>query len=575
MIKVFISYSWKNMTARELLMRKLKEASYEPLWDQNNIHLGEHINLGIIRMLEEADVVVTCLTPESVESKAVFEELTRAHHQYSKIYAIVENSIVSKIPWFVGTDSQLRYNSEAELLTSIDRLISALEGDKNYIQSHKIHHEIRQQYHHVNRLLRRKFFESPEGKCFNQLAQVILQNVNDELLSLVNENYDSVVSEGSNFLMRAKPVFENASQIYAVSIDLVSSFWVSRDIVNQRRARDYLKTQPSNTIRLFVFSNPDSAHNYVTVLNTHARKYGQEGRVFLCSLHAYKDLVNEFSDFNFPEDKWFRNDFAVLEYSKGYGGITSIYKATLDGIFFKSKRSKRDFPPVDTTEIKRIFAELSQLGSGEIDPTYKIMRWEIDLQVDKEKWANKLHEIFSDRERDVVHLVFFAEHAFQNSDEKEELRNKIRDVKSILDEIKEDDGHHIQCKDVWFGEYHVVPANDPKTNGRICNEESRQFPYLLFMRFANKTSLDGWYKLDKHSDVRRKLFESFNPEIAALFTQIDEIAKANPNDVSISTVYDQIEEHASSYMGRRDYREAETIIDIVNKKPFRPKIQFS
>jgi hypothetical protein len=95
------------------------------------------------------------------------------------------------------------------------------------------------------------------------------------------------------------------------------------------------------------------------------------------------------------------------------------------------------------------------------------------------------------------------------------------------------------------------------------------------MRFANKTSLDGWYKLDKHSEVRRKLFESFNPEIAALFAKIDEMAKASPNDVSISTVYDQIEEYASNYMGRRDYREDETIIDIVEKKPFRPKIKFS
>jgi hypothetical protein len=82
---------------------------------------------------------------------------------------------------------------------------------------------------------------------------------------------------------------------------------------------------------------------------------------------------------------------------------------------------------------------------------YKVMRWDIDLQADKERWATKLHEIFSDRESDIAHLVFFSEHAFQDSVAKHELRNKIRDVKSILDDIREDDENHIQCKDVWFG----------------------------------------------------------------------------------------------------------------------------
>ena len=334
-------------------MRKLKEANYEPLWDDNCIQLGDHINYGIIRMLEESDVVVTCLTNESVESKAVFEELTRAHHQHSRIYAIAENSIVDKIPWFIQTDSQGRYDTDAELLISIDKLVNSIRQDKDYILSHRLHHEIRQQYHHVNSLLERRVFESPEGKYLNELSLAILQNVNNELYSLVNENYESIVSEGTNYLMRAKPVFENASQVYAVSIDLVSSFWVSRDILSQKRARDYLKTQPNNTIRLFVFSNPDSAHNYVTVLNIHARQYGAEGRVFLCSMQAYKNLVNEFSDSSPPQDKWFSNDFAVLEYSDNEGKRTSIFKATLDGIFFKSKRSKRGFPPVDTTEVKK------------------------------------------------------------------------------------------------------------------------------------------------------------------------------------------------------------------------------
>jgi TIR domain len=577
-IKVFISYSWKNLIARKYLAIELRKANYEPMWDENNIHLGEHIGEGIINMLEQSDVVVILLTADSIESKFVVEELSRAHHQHSIIYPIVHESIVSKLPWFVDTNSNLRYTKDEELSNCIDKLIKVLEEEKEYIVYRKtIHREIRQQYYHVNTLLKRRKFESPEGKYLHQLAWVTLQNINDELSSMVKENYGSKVSKGSNFLMRAKPVFENASQIYAVSLDVVSSFWVSDHISNQKLARDYLTTQPDNTIRLFVFSNSDNAHNYVTVLNTHARKYGEKGRVFICSFDAYETIVNEFAKSEpSKHSMWLETDFAILEYTDSNGGNTSAYKATLDRHFFNVvKRPEGEPLPIDTNDIKRVFAELSTLPPGEIDPDYQVMRWDIDLQKRKPQWADKLSEIFKDREGDVIHLVFFTQHAFEDLATKERLRGKIRDVKSILDELREDKDRQIQCKDVWFGASHITSVNDARTNGLIYNSESQQFPYLLMMRFANKTSLASWYRFDKHSDLRRRLFESFNSQIADLFAQIDEIARSNPHDVKISNIYSDIEQQAAKYIGRRDYTEDETIIDIVDRTPFRPKIKWS
>jgi TIR domain len=575
MIKVFISYSWKNLVTRKYLASELEDAGYEPLWDEKNIPLGDHIGKGIVNMLEQSDVVVALLTPESVESRFVIEELGRAHHQYSTIYPIVHESIATKLPWFIDTNSNLRYTKDEELSNCIDKLIKTLEEKHDYIEfRQKAHREIRQQYHQVNTLIQRKKFDSPEGKYLHQLACSTLQNVNEELLSMVKENYRSKVGKGTNFLMRAKPVFENASQIYAVSLDAISSFWVSHNISNQKLARDYLRTQPDNTVRLFVFSNPDNAHNYVTVLNTHARKYGKNGRVFICSFDAYENLINEFTKSDTAKQLMLlKTDFAILEYSNGTA--ISVYKATLDRHFFTVVKSPDSEPlPLDTNDIKKVFAELSTLQPGEIAPDYQVMRWDIDLQNKKKEWADKLIEIFKDRESDVVHLVFFAQHAFQDSNAKENLRIKIRDVKSILEELKEDKKHHIQCKDVWFGEYHIAAANDAKTNGLIYNGESQQFPYLLMMRFANKTSLASWYRFDKHSDLRRKLFELFNSQIADLFTQIDEIATLNPHDVQISNIYGDIERYASNYMGRRDYQEDETITDIVERIPFRPKIKW-
>ncbi len=563
------------MLTRDKLISSLLDHNFDPIWDQNYLSPGDHLHHGILKMIEDADIVVACLTQQSTESRAVFEELIRAHNQYIKIYPIVEVTAVSKLPWFLDSDVQLRYRSEEELIECIKRLMHILAEDTGLISSNKLHQAIYQQHHYLSHFLNRRKEKLPEGKFLHELSHAIIHNLCHELSTLVNENYESIVSEGSNFLIRAKPVFENASEIYAISNDSVSSFWVSRNVLNQRLARDYLKTQPPHTNRLFVFDDPDSAHNYCTILNSHARVYGTEGRVYLCSTESYKRIVDEFSDSE-DKEKWFRSsDFAVLQYINKKSQHVSIYRASLDGKHFKVKRSSRGgFPPVESSEVQRFFSELHHLTPGEIDSSFNVLRWQIDLHKQQTAWSNALYSLFVNRECDVIHLVFFADHAFRSSDDKEQLRQKIKEVKSVVDDLRDDTSQTIRCKDVWFGEYHVAAVNDSRTNGRIKNAESQQFPYLLFMRFANTKSLEQWYKDEKHSDVRRKLFESFNPEIASLFAKIDEISAANPSDVSMSTIYDLIEEEASVYIGRRDYRESKTISEVVEKTPFRPKIKF-
>ncbi|MFM8278412.1 MAG: hypothetical protein ACKN89_15760, partial [Cyanobium sp.] len=117
------------------------------------------------------------------------------------------------------------------------------------------------------------------------------------------------------------------------------------------------------------------------------------------------------------------------------------------------------------------------------------LRWQIDLHKQQKAWSDVLYNSFVNRECDVIHLVFFVDHAFRSSDDREQLRQKIKEVKSVLDDLRDETCHTIRCKDVWFGEYHVAAANDSRTNGRIKNAESRQFPYLPFLRFANTKSL--------------------------------------------------------------------------------------
>jgi hypothetical protein len=555
-INVFISSSWTDSRVRKSLMRKLKDINYTPHWDKE---FGGY-NQEAVRIMDESDVVVVHLCAESINSRGVQEELIRAHHQYAFIYAIVESSVLTSLPWFLDSDPDLRYDSGLGLGNAIDQLIRKIGDDRDTILSRKTHLEIRSQHQYFHEISTKRNPLSPEVMSQSELAYAIVRDTNNELESITRDSYKVKIGKSHHFLVRAKPVFENATQVYAVSIDSVSMFWVSPYTPHQKLSRDFLQIQPNNTVRLFVFQDPNSAHNYATILNSHARKYGARGRVFLCSLCSYKELMIECED----ESKWLENDFAVLDYS-----ASKSYLAKLDSTSFEVERI-RESQLANT--VKGIFSELNELQPGQTNERYNIMRWEVDLQKEKIQWVEKLRSLFTEKERDVLHLVFFTEKALSGGNSKADLRKKIQDVKHLIDEFKEGGIGHIKCKDVWLGESHVTAANDFKTNGRIINHESKQFPYLLFMRFADVLSLEAWYRHDKHSDARRRLFESFNPEIAHLFERIDAIAAENPDDTQVSTIYGEIEGCVSEYMGRRDYREDETLMDMVNKRPFRPRI---
>jgi hypothetical protein len=572
MLKIFISYSWKNMAQRDALISKLERAGHEPIWDQRFVPPADDLNRGIVNMLDRADAAVACLTADSVRSYAVREELTRAHHQSLRVYPIVHRSVVPDLPWFLHSPVRLQYDTEQEMLNSFDALINTLASDHALIKAWGIHRLIRGQHQYASELVRRDRCVSPEGRWQLELAETVLESAGSELESLCAGHYNGIVSEGASFLMRAKPVFENASMVYAVSVDTISSFWVSNETLDQRRTRDYLCTQPDNAMRLFVFSNPDSAHNCVTMLNIHARRYGEQGRVFLCSALAYRDLANEIAG-SHNLHSMMDCDFALLEYETGSG--ISVYKATLDGEHFHVTRAKKSRGlALDGDEIRRIFNDLKHLEPGEIHPEYAVMRWEIDLQVRSDEWAAKLQDLFGERERDAIHLVFFTERVLQTADQGTMLREKIREVKQAFEELREHRGRPIRVKDIWFGECSITPALDWMARGRLLNSEALRFPYVLLIRFEDRESLKEWYECERHHRLRRGVFETFDPKFSELFAAIEEMKAKAPDEVQIASMYEEIEAHASEYMGRRDYCEADTIRDIVSKKPFRPKIRF-
>ena len=376
-LNIFISYCWKNKTYRETLIRILECANCNAVYDEGLILPGDELDEGIIKLLNQSDAVIVCLTKKSVKSKAVREELTRAHHQGLKIYSVVHRSVISAMPTFLKGKVYLDYETDDELISTLKRLVKNIRKDEKLLKaSSKVHHLIQKQHVNADYLISRERFRKPEGKWSHKLMAALFNNVDNELQSLSSAHYEAIVSKDANFLMRAKPIFQKANQIYAVSIDSVSTFWVSQKSSDQKLAKRYLETQPENTMRLFVFTNPEAAHNHANVLDVHSKKYGSSGGVFICSRPAYMNIVKKWGcDENDPD--LLNCDFGVLEYE---GAPQTFYEAKLDRAFFKVKRVHNLSHLEHRAEaMQTSFKQFKILNEGGREESLNVMRWEIGL----------------------------------------------------------------------------------------------------------------------------------------------------------------------------------------------------
>jgi nucleoside phosphorylase len=147
-----------------------------------------------------------------------------------------------------------------------------------------------------------------QHELVTQIVKASLREVSDVL----SGRYQTNLSHGQQFLLRASALFGRASNIFATSLDTVSTFWTNPN--NRAEAREYLRHQaPSGrAARLFVFSNADTAHNYAKVLDGHDRSYQN---VFICSMQRYQQILEGICE-GCQVDQLINRDFAILQYEE-------------------------------------------------------------------------------------------------------------------------------------------------------------------------------------------------------------------------------------------------------------------
>ena len=275
MLNVFISYSWKQKLERSVLVSCLMDSTLlRIIVDIDRINTADPIHPRISQLIDEADVVVCLITQDSLLSTEVREELVRAHERGKVIVPVVRSDIDhSRLPHFLRDLNCISYSNDS------------FEETARQVRSKLL--DIQPQPHLSKDLQKVKSAVLTNEIVPRFKAEIIgrvLRNALDEIRYLSSDVFRFDIGVERNFLFRAEPLFQNASEIDAISLSSVSSFWL--DPLAQALARQYTKSQPSATRRLFVLDSEKEFDQYIAIFNLHYETYGKDGGDFQERCHS-------------------------------------------------------------------------------------------------------------------------------------------------------------------------------------------------------------------------------------------------------------------------------------------------
>jgi nucleoside phosphorylase len=407
--------------------------------------------------------------------------------------------------------------------------------------------------------------------AFNEAEERMLENYVKRGIEIgaraLKDYFEADVSSGGHFLFLAKPVFQSAKMLYATSIDTVSRFWI--DPKKRQAAYEYLKQHRDGAHRLFVFHDRESVHLHAKVLDEHAKKYKH---VYFCTDTVYEKLLARIT----PDvTSQMHRDFAILNCSTA--DRDALYFAELDEDHYTWKAISPDAETAGTISVKTFigwFNEWRHLKPGE--GKGGVFKWRIGAWENEEEWAKTLDGIFGTRTLDVYHMLYVR--PGDNSVTIKDVRKMLSDVRRVIDRERESAGrptlaekYHI--KDIWFGESLAVDAKDGRYGGRLStgysgrrNDQPQNF--ILAMRFDSSEDLERFYRDEKHSEVRQKLYQALDPKVRLVFDKIDEVknsegASQRDSVETVSILYESIEDRESSHVNRLDFRSGELTLHMV------------
>jgi hypothetical protein len=411
----------------------------------------------------------------------------------------------------------------------------------------------------------------------SEVIKQLLGNLKTEIETLSEGKYTHNISLNTNFMLRAKPVFQAALEVYAVSVDSYSSFWLAED--SRKTAEEYTKQQARKTYRLFVFSSAENLLAHRWVMAEHYATYGVEGRVIFTTRDAWMEFLRGFESGEMNEwlTQRYGTDFAILRYNL----VKALdYDATLDRNQFELNKIEKmnDVHEAIMAAFHAAAAEDGAIPLGNRTAYEWRKEFEgIDLEgSDRDlPWFKVVYQLFPSYDvaeragtSRVAHIVLFSKALQDNAEFVKEMQHSM----PALREIKGRDGHRL-AEAIWFGEITAIQGDRfpkdalHKQNLLIRNLLTENWPYCLIAYFKSQDELTQYYEHSSHQNVRWKIYKLFGPDIRSMCEHVDASMKRKDGqkagdgdepdnreaDPVVQALAIALENTASRYMQRMDF----------------------
>ena len=152
-LKVFISYSRKDSAAfADELVLGLEDRGFAPFLDRHDIKPGELWETRLGALIEQSDIVVFVISPESVKSERCVWEVNKALGLSKRLLPVVYKSVAEKqIPAKLSDLQFVRFDTAPGMMRPLRELAEALRVDLEWIREHTRLGELAERWQSRNR----------------------------------------------------------------------------------------------------------------------------------------------------------------------------------------------------------------------------------------------------------------------------------------------------------------------------------------------------------------------------------------------------------------------------------------
>jgi hypothetical protein len=548
---VFISYSWRQLDYRNLLLPELNkikdiEIFCDHIMAQASADVWSKISDGIDR----CDIILTILSKDALESPEVKDELTRANDRGKPIIPVFETNetdrdIIKSLPHFLRTTLQIQF-VKGKLSDALPQIKETIETKRDLFNTSGNRERLLKSLADLRKLVTHN---DERRDVSDLLMKNIINNSISEIRQVISLQYDVDLGREHDFLLRAGPLFGSAKEIYAVTLAWISDFWT--DSNNRLYAINYLRSQSQSTIRLFVFRNPSEFKKYKEVLDANYLRYGENGGVLVTSKKSYESILSRFCVNDM--EKLLNTDFGFLRYEDDVELFAWLDSSKLG---FKDASLPSKFA-INYQSFITTLKRLNKVDTGSFCQPDLVYKWKSDLS--EQEIIEVSSALFGKTSGEAIHIVVFNN---------ETLLNKLAEVKNKVEQLasRNYQNSRLRCIESWFGKVCDLKATDSTYEGRLSHVD--QYNYMLYMRFEDTEALKAWYTHPAHSGIRRELYCLLSAEAREKYQLIDEL-KSSGQRAKMQALFEEIEDIIyPKYLNRMDFVEELTPEIITHIKSY-------